>query len=200
MAVAGPENKTPLTPEEETLLREQILPILKTTLPEGFVNRALQSIKEAAEQSKRKHGMGFGGLLPNSGQVGVAPISPRDFNLATTWTFRSNWSSSSWQTLISSQTTSKYTHIVVLAYEDLESVPLAMAMKETTGGQEHCIIDLTEIHKSDRQIQPIEPYIIAPISVYTLEIFLSSTGYDNFKPYGFTVAPYAFLVSKTFLS
>ena len=200
MAVAGPENKTPLTPEEETLLREQILPILKTTLPEGFVNRALTAIKEAAEQSKRKHGMGFGGLLPNSGQVGVQPVTPRDFNLATTWTFRSNWSSTTWQTLISSQTTSKYTHMVILAYENLEPDPKTLAVKETVGGQEHTIIDLTEIIKSDRQIQPIEPYIIAPISVFTMEVFVTSTGYDNLKPYGFVVAPYAYLVSKTFLS
>jgi len=200
MAVAGPANKTPLTPEEDALLRDQILPILKTTLPAGFVNRALAAIKDAAEQSKKKHGMAFGGLLPNSGQIGLSPITPRDFNLATTWTLRSNWASTTWQTMISSQTTSKYTHIAVLAYENLEPVPRSLAVKETVGGVEHTIIDLSEVFKSDRQIQPIEPYIIAPISVFTMEVFIDSTGYDNLRPYGFTIAPYAYLVSKTFIS
>lgn len=200
MSVVGPENKTPLTPTEEALLRDQILPILRTVLPEGFVNRSLDAIREAAEQSKKRHGMAFGGLLPNSSQIGICPITPRDYNLATTWTFRTNWAATTWNTMVNAQTTSKYTHIAVLAYENLEPVPKTLAIKEAVGGSEHPIIDLTEIIKSERQIQPIEPYIIQPISVYTLEVFVNPIGYDNLKPWGFTVAPYAYLVSKTFIA
>lgn len=192
--------KTPLTADEEELLRDQVLPILKTVLPADFVPRALVAIKEAVEQSKKRHGMAFGGMLPNSAQIGVHPLSARDFDLATTWTLRTNWAATTWQTLISSKTLSKYTHLVVCAYENLEPTPRTIAIKETVGGVEHPIIDLTEIKKSDRQIQPIEPYIAGPISVFTLEVFVEATGYDNLRPWGFVVGPYAYLVSKTFIA
>jgi len=192
--------KTPLTSEEEELLRDQVEPILKTVLPATFVPRALTAIKEAVEQSKRRHGMAFGGMLPNSAQIGIHPLSPREFNLATTWTLRTNWATTTWQTLVSSQTLSKYTHLVVVGYENLEPVPRTLAVKETVGGVEHPIIDVKEIRKSNMQIQPIEPYIAGPISVFTLEVFVETTGYDNLRPLGFVVAPYAFLVSKTFIA
>ena len=200
MSVVGPENRSPLSPTEETLLRDQVLPILRTILPEGFVARSLDAIREAAEQSKKKHGMGFGGLLPSSGQIGISPITPKDYNLAPTWTFRTNWASTTWQTLVNAQTTSKYTHVVVLAYENLEPTPRTLALKEAVGGSEHPVIDLTEVLKSHRQIQPIEPYIIQPISTYTVEAFVQVAGYDCLKPWGFTVAPYAYLISKTFIA
>jgi len=192
--------KTPLTSEEEELLRDQVVPILNTVLPAAFVPRALTAIKEAIEQSKKRHGMSFGGVLPNSAQIGIHPLSARDFNLATTWTLRTNWATTTWQTLVSSQTLSKYTHLVVVAYENPEATPRTLAVKETVGGVEHPIVDTMEIRKSDRHLQPIEPYIAGPISVFTLEVFVEETGYDNLRPWGFVIAPYAFLVSKTFIA
>jgi hypothetical protein len=191
--------RTPLTPDEEEILRDQIIPILQTVLPAPFVPRALLALKTAIEQSKKKHGMAFGGLYPNSGQVGVQPITPREFDLATTWTLRTNWASTTWQKLIDSKTLSKYTHLVICGYENLEAVPRTAAIKETVGGMEHPVIDLAEIKKNDRQFQAIEPYITSPISVFTLEVYVEETGYDNLRPWGFVVAPYAYLVSKTFI-
>jgi hypothetical protein len=192
--------KEPLTAEEETLLNDQIVPILRSVLPEALVPRALAAIKEAIEQSKKRHGMGFGGVLPGSSQIGIQPISPKDFNLATTWTLRTNYTATGWNTLISSQTLSKYTHLVVCAYENLEPVPKTLAVKVTAGGVEQPITDLKEIKKSDKQFQAVEPYIAGPISVFTMETFVETTGYDNLRPWGFVIAPYAYLVSKTFIA
>jgi len=193
-------DKAPLTPEEEQLLNDQVLPILRTTLPEALVPRAMAAIKEAIEQSKKRHGMSFGGVLPSSSQIGIQPISPKDFNLATTWTLRTSYSSTGWQTLISSQTLSKYTHLVVCGYENLEPVLKTLAVKVTAGGVEQPITDLKEIKKSDKQFQAVEPYIAGPISVFTMETFVETTGYDNLRPWGFVIAPYAYLVSKTFIA
>jgi len=192
--------REPLTAEEEALLKAQVLPILHTVLPEKFVPRALDTIRLAIEQSKKRHGMAFGGILPASGQIGVHPLTPREFDLDATWTFRKEWTATGWQTLIDAKTTSKYTHLVICAYENLEPTVRVLAVKETMGGVEHPIIDLTEIKKSDRQIQPIEPYIVSPISVATIEVFVESKGYDDTRPWGFVVAPYAYLVSKTFIA
>jgi len=200
-------DKTPLTPEEEQLLNDQVLPILRTVLPEAIVPRALAAIKEAIEQSKKRHGMSFGGVLPSSSQIGIQPISPKDFNteldgttpFATTWTLRKNWTATGWQTRISSQTLSKYTHLVVCGYENLEPVLKTLAVKVTAGGVEQPITDLKEIKKSDKQFQAIEPYIAGPISVFTMKVFVETTGYDNLRPWGFTIAPYAYLVSETFI-
>lgn len=198
--MAAVVEKEPLTPAEEELLRDQVLPVLHTVLPPEFVPRALVAIREAVEQSKKRHGMPFGGMYPNSSQIGVQPLTAREFNLATTWTFRTNWAATTWQTLISSQTLSKYTHLVICAYENLEPTPRTLAVKETVGGVEHPILDLAEIRKSNRQIQPIEPYIASPVSVFNLEVFVEETGYDNVRPWGFVVAPYSYLVSKTFIA
>jgi hypothetical protein len=191
--------KEPLTAEEETLLNDQIVPLLRSVLPEALVPRALAAIKEAIEQSKKRHGMAFGGVLPSSSQIGIQPISPKDFNLATTWTLRTNHASTGWATLISSQTLSKYTHLVVCGYENLEPVPRTLAVKVTVGGVEQPITDLKEIKKSDKQFQAIEPYIAGPISVFTMKVFVETTGYDNLRPWGFVIAPYAYLVSETFI-
>jgi len=193
-------DSTPLTPEEEQLLNDQVLPILRTVLPEAIVPRAMVAIKGAIEQSKKRHGMAFGGVLPSSSQIGIQPISPKDFNLATTWTLRTNWASTTWQTLISSQTLSKYTHLAIFGYENLEPVPRTLAVKVTAGGVEQPITDLKEIKKSDSQFQAVEPYIAGPISVFTMEVYVETAGYDNLRPWGFVIAPYAYLVSKTFIA
>jgi len=199
--------KEPLTAEEETLLNDQVVPILRSILPETLVPRALAAIKEAIEQSKKRHGMAFGGVLPASSQIGIQPISPKDFNevstgvkFATTWTLRKEYTATGWNTLISSQTLSKYTHLVVCGYENLEPVPKTLAVKVTAGGVEQPITDLKEIKKSDKQFQATEPYIAGPISVFTMETFVETTGYDNLRPWGFVIAPYAYLVSKTFIA
>jgi len=190
---------TPLTKEEMQLLNDQIAPLLRTIMPEAFVPRAFAAIQSAIEQSKKRHGMAFGGMLPNSGQLGIQPLSAREFDLATTWTFRTNWSSTTWQTLISGSTPlSRYTHVVVLGYEDLENVPRSRAIKETVGGVEHPIIDLQELRRSDKQFEAIEPYIAGPVSPFKLEVYVETTGYDDTHPWGFVVAPYTYLVSKTF--
>jgi hypothetical protein len=191
--------KVPLTGEEEEILRDQITPILQTVLPAPFVPRALLAIRTAIEQSKKKHGMAFGGLYPASGQIGIQLLTPKEFNLATTWTFRTNWASTGWQTLINARTLSKYTHLAICGYQNLEPTPRTLAVKETVGGIEHPVIDLSEIKKSDIQFQAIEPYIASPISVFTLEVFVEETGYDNLRPWGFVVAPHAYLISKTFI-
>jgi len=209
MSVAAPVTKEPLTPEEESLLTEQVMPILRTRLPEPFIPRAMAAIKEAAEQSKKKHGLAFGGMLPNAGQVGVAPISPRDFNIATSsttgpWTWRKHNAATGWRTganaLVNAQTMSKYTHVVMLAYENLDPVPKTVATKETIGGVEHPIIDLSELKTTNKQLQAIEPYIIGPISVCTIEHFVDAIGYDELQPWGFVIAPYAYLISKVFIA
>jgi hypothetical protein len=173
---------------------------LRTVLPEAIVPRALAAIKEAIEQSKKRHGMSFGGVLPSSSQIGIQPISPKDFNLATTWTLRTNHTATGWATLISSQTLSKYTHLVICGYENLEPVPKTLAVKVTAGGVEQPIADLKEIKKSNIQFQAVEPYIAGPISVFTMEVFVEETGQDNLRPWGFVIAPYAYLVSKTFIA
>lgn len=193
-------DSTPLDAIETQLLNDQIGPILRTVLPPDLIPRAFTAIRAAIEQSKKRQGQSFGGMLPNSGQLGIGFISPREFDLATTWTLRSNWSSSSWQTLLSSKTLSKYTHLVVLGYEDTEAVVRPMAVKQTAGGSEQPITELIEMRKSDKHFQPIEPFIAGPISTFTLEVFLDTTGYSNFRPWGFVIAPYAYLVSKTYLS
>ncbi len=188
-----------LTENELANLNSQVLPILYTTLPEQFVSRALAAITDGLEQNVVKNDATFTGMLPEGG-VGISPWSPRDYNQATDWSVRKNWAATGWGTLHDSITLSKYTHIIVLGYEDLESVIRLLAVRETITGSVQPIIDLKELKKKPDQVQPIEPFILGSIAKLLTETYVEALGYSDFRPFAFTVAPHAYLIDKTFMA
>jgi len=188
-----------LNETELARLNSQVLPILYTTLPAEFVSRSLAAITDGIEQNVEKNSAEFMGMLPEGG-VGISGWSPRDYNQATDWSVRKNHASTLWQTLHDSVTLSKYTHIVVLGYEDLENVIRLLAVKETITGSAQPIVDLKELKKKPDQVQPVEPFIFGPIATLLTEVFVEAIGYSDFRPFAFTVAPHPYLISKTFIA
>jgi len=196
-------DKRPLTTEEAVIFNEQVLPILKTRLLPDFVGRAAATLQDAISQAKARFGVAFGGLIPGPGQIGIAPLSGKDFNLVNTFTgFRSNYTSANAITnVVSAVTTSKFAFLVVLAIADLEPIPRTRAIQFVVGGVTQPILFLPELRVSERQFQEIEPFVISPAAVVTFGSFIGAdTGFDEVFPWGFVVATQNYLISTTFVA
>ena len=192
-----------LTGEEEQIFQDQVMPMLRTRLLPDFVPRAASTIRSAIQQAKVRFGIPFGGLIPTGSQIGVAPLSGKDFNLTNTFTgFRQNiTSANAFTNVVSAITTSKFAYLVVLAIADIEPVVRTRAVQFTAGGITHPVIWLPELRSSERQFQEIEPFIISPASVATLGVFVGAdTGFAELSPWGFVVATQNYLISTTFIA
>jgi len=195
--------KRSLSDEEQLIFDQQVMPLLKTRLLPDFVPRAAATLMDAIAQAKARFGQPFGGLIPTPGQVGMEPLSGKDFNLTNTFTgFRSNYTSANAITnVVSAVTTSRFTFLVILAIADLEPIPRTRAVQFVVGGITHPIIFLPELRVSERQFQEIEPFIISPLSVVTFGSFVGSdTGFDEVFPWGFVIGTQNYLISTTFIA
>lgn len=196
-------DKKPLSLEEANLFNDQILPILKTRLLPDFVPRAAATLMDAVAQAKARFGVSFGGLIPGPGQIGIAPLSGKDFNLTNTFTgFRSNYTTANAITnVVSAATTSKFAFLVILAIADLEPVVRTRAVQFVVGGVTHPIVFLPELRASERQFQEMEPFIVSPAAVVTFGSFVGAdVGFDEVFPWGFVVATQNYLISTTFVA
>ena len=145
----------------------------------------------------------FGGMLPSPNQIGIAPLSGKDFNLTNTFTgFRQNLTTANgFNTVVSAVTTSRFTFLVILAVQDLEPTVRVRAVDFTMGGIENPVIWLPELRASDRQFQEIEPFIVSPLSTITIDFFVGAdTGFDEAAPWGFVIAKQVYLISRTFIA
>ncbi len=196
-------DKRPLTPEEQLVFNQQVIPILRTRLLPDFVGRAASTLQDAISQAKARFGVAFGGLIPGPGQIGIAPLSGKDFNLTNTFTgWRANITAANAITNVASAiTTSKFAFLVVLAIADLEPVVRSRAIQFVVGGVTHPIVFLPELRQSERQFQEIEPFIVSPAAVVTFGYFVGGdTGFDETFPWGFVVATQNYLISATFVA
>ncbi len=196
-------DKRPLTGEEQLIFNQQILPLLRTRLLPDFVPRAAATLQDAISQAKARFGVAFGGLIPGPGQIGVAPLSGKDFNLTNTFTgFRSNYTTANAITnVVSAATTSKFAFLVIIGIADLEATPRTRAIQFVVGGVTHPIVFLPELRVSERQFQEVEPFIISPAAVVTFGSFVGAdVGFDEVFPWGFVVATQNYLISTTFVA
>ena len=141
----------------------------------------------------------FGGTSPAKNEIGVRPLEARDFNIDT---FRMNYTTTGWQEgPIANFTLSKYTYIVVFAYEDPEPTPRVKEIQWTVGSSTWIPEPVGKrLKESKEQKIGIEPFKLTPEQLVNLDVNIESVGYDSFQPVGMVIAPHTYLLSRTFKS
>ena len=141
----------------------------------------------------------FGGTSPGKNEIGIRPLEARDFNIDS---FRKNYTTTGWQASpINNFTLSKYTYIVIFAYEDPEPTPRVKEIQWTVGSSTWIPEPVGRILKESKdQKMGIEPIKLTPEQLVSLDVNIESVGYDSFQPVGMVIAPHTYLLSRTFKS
>lgn len=178
--------------ETERLISELAVP--------PYTEGAKLAVAEAiADALKRFSPTEFGGTSPAKNEIGIRPLEARDFNIDT---FRMNYTTTGWQAgPINNFTLSKYTYIVVFAYEDPEPTVRVKEIQWTVGSSTWIPEPVGKaLRESKDQKMGIEPFKLIPDQLVTLDVNVETTGYDSFQPVGVVVAPHTYLLSRIFMS
>jgi len=187
-----------LEPGEETLFANEVIPLIKSKVPEEYQARAEAAVREALAKAKARFAPTvFKGVKVMDG-LGLAEGNPKDFNLTT---FRTEYTATGWRdSPIANFTTSQYTYLVIVGYEDPEPVNVIRKIQWDVAGKTLPIEDVTLLAEKPTQKIGTEPIIIAPRTLVDLDVEVRPTGWSSFKPLFFVIAPRDYLISRTFLS
>jgi len=187
-----------LSPKEEGAVTQQILPLLRTWLPEPLIPKAHAAIRKAIGMAKAKWKAEFQGFYPAPGAIGCQVIAPKDFNITT---FRKEYTATGWQdSPIANFTTSENTYIVIVGHQDPEFVIRLGDYQWEIGGEKQPVHHLEDMRKDAKHFQGCESFILGPKQTVDLDVNVVTTGYSEFKPIGLVIAPQFYLVSRTFIA
>jgi len=187
-----------LTPEELTLYTNEVMPLIRAKVPPEYQARADAAVKQTLATAKARFAPTvFKGVKVMDG-LGLAEGNPKDFNLTT---FRREYTATGWRdSPIANFTTSQYTYLVIVGYEDPEPVNVIRKIQWDVAGKTLPIEDVTLLAEKPTQKIGTEPIIIAPRTLVDLDVEVRPTGWSSFKPLFFVIAPRDYLISRTFLS